>query len=142
MRTSRSSRSSPAAKLEIAGITGSADLLGALRYDVGGTIASDTGAYTFTASDTAWTSAALPIAPIVAVLGIPDLVARGGEAHDVAFVPSGDVHGTFTLAGVRGSIAGYSLHDFAGPVTVVGDGIGSTGLDAVLADGTPVAAVG
>jgi exopolysaccharide biosynthesis protein len=136
-------RVAPAVKLEIAGITGTLDALADLHYDLEGNVVGDTGAYPFTATDTAWTAAAVPLAPIVALLGIPDVVVGEGDARAVAFAPdAAGALGTFTLSGVRGSIAGYALHDLAGQITVVGDGIGSTGLDGVLADGTPVAAVG
>ena len=65
-----------------------------------------------------------------------------GTARDVAFTGAGGLHGTFTLDAVRGSIAGRALHALAGPVTFVRDGLGTTGLNALLEDGTPVAAVG
>lgn len=129
-------------KLEIAGLDGTLDAGAALRYDVRGIVACATGAYPFTATSRRWSAPALPVAPFAALLGAGDLVAREGEARGVAFSVANGPAGTFTLQGVSGAIAGQAFHDLAGPVTIVPNGLGSTGLDAVLDDGTPVAAVG
>jgi len=138
------------AKLELAGIDGTLDALDRPTYDLHGNVISDIGAYPFTASavadgagvDQRLRAATVPLGPIAALLNDADLNVTDGEAHDVAFASDGGWHGTFTLAGVRGTVAGRALHDLAGPVTIVPDGLGSIGLDATLDDGTPVAAVG
>ncbi len=132
----------PDVKLEIAGLGGSLDAATALHYDLRGDVVGDAGGAPFTASDTRWTAASLPVAPFAALLGTPEVTVRDGEAHAVTIVPGAALHATFTLAGVRASIAHHALHDVAGNITLVHDGIGSTGLDGVLDDGTPVAAVG
>ena len=132
----------PLSKLEIAGLGGTLDASADVHYDMHGDVVGATGAYPFAATDGRWSAAALPVAPFAALLGDPDVIARAGEARNVAFRFGNGPSGTFTLDAVAGEIAGHALHDLAGPVTIVPDGIGSTGLDAVLADGTPVAAVG
>ena len=137
-----------AAKVEVAGIEGTLDSAAHLAYDLHGNVISDTGAYPFTAvADGAgagirWRAAALPLAPFAALLGSAELTVSDGTARDVAFTGAGGLHGTFTLDAVRGSIAGRALHALAGPVTFVRDGLGTTGLNALLEDGTPVATVG
>ena len=56
---------------------------------------------------------------------------------------AGGMHGTFTLDGVRATIAGHALHALTGPVTIVPDGFGQRRVSMrLLDDGTPVAAVG
>lgn len=132
----------PMAKLDIAGVTGTLDALSRLHYTLHGDVIGDTGAYPFTATDERWSAAALPVAPFVTLLGDADLSVREGEARAVAFTAANGPSGTFTLNAVRGAIAGHALHDLSGPIAVVRDGIGSTGLDGTLDDGTPVAAVG
>jgi len=137
-------------KLELTGIDGTLDAAERLTYDLRGNVIADTGAYPFSANavadpqgvDQRWSAAALPLAPLTALLAGADFSVSDGTAHDVTFTSAGGLRGTFTLDGVRAAIAGHALHDLAGPVTVVHDGLGSTGLDAVLDDGTPVAAVG
>jgi exopolysaccharide biosynthesis protein len=139
-----------APKLELAGIDGTVDAAEHLAYDLRGNLITDTGAYPLAANavadasegDVHWTAATLPLAPFAALLGNGGLSVRDGEARNVTFTSAGGLHGTFTLANVSGSIGGRAVHALAGPVTVVRDGIGSTGLDALLEDGTPVAAVG
>ena len=139
-----------AGKLEIAGLGGTLDATTRLTYDLHGNVVSDTGAYPFSGSavgdganvDERWTAAAIPLAPVAALLGNPGLTVSDGNARDVTFSTTGGLRGTFTLDGVRGSIAGRGVHALTGNVTIVHDGIGSTGLDALLDDGTPVAAVG
>ena len=144
--------SSPA-HLEFAGITGTLDSASEsdLAYDLHADVVSDTGAYPITARAVAadgggtehtWTAAHLPVAPFAALLGSRDVALTAGEARDVKFATVGGFRGTFTLADVAGTIAGHEVHALAGPMTIVHDGIGSTGLDATLADGTPVAFVG
>ena len=143
--------SGDATKVELAGIDGTLDASGHLIYDLRGNLITATGAYPLAANavadtgegiDAHWTAAAVPLAPLAALLGSAGLTVRDGEARDVTFTSAGGLHGTFTLANVRASIAGHAVHGLAGPVTVVRDGLGSTGLDALLDDGTPVAAVG
>jgi exopolysaccharide biosynthesis protein len=139
-----------ATKVEVAGVSGTLDLSAHLAYDLHGDLISDTGAYPFTATaiadsgdgDAHWSAAAIPLAPIAALLGNADLTVHDGEARNVTFTSAGGLHGTFALANVSATIAGRPVHGLAGPVTIVHDGLGSTGLDALLADGTPVAAVG
>jgi exopolysaccharide biosynthesis protein len=135
-------RSTGGAKLEVAGVNGTLAVLDHPSYALEGSVIAATWAYPFTATAARWTAAALPLAPITALLANPDLHVLAGEADGVSFSLDGGVRGTFALAGVTGSLAGHPLHDLAGPVTVVPNGIGSSGLDAVLDDGTPVAAVG
>jgi len=135
-------RGTGAAKVELAGINGTVGLFDRPAYTLAGDLIAENGAYPFVASGARWTAADVPLAGLTALLGDPDLHVQAGEAHDVSFTTAGGVHGTFTLAGVHATLAGHPLHDLAGPVTVVPDGIGSSGLDAVLDDGTPVAAVG
>jgi exopolysaccharide biosynthesis protein len=143
--------SDPATKVEVAGVSGTIDASARITYDVRGDLIADTGAYPFSAKavsdsgagvDARWTAAAVPLAPLTALLGTASLAVSDGEARDVTFTSAGGLHGTFTLANVRASIAGQAVHGLAGPVTIVGDGLGSTGLDALLDDGTPVAVVG
>jgi hypothetical protein len=137
-------------KLEVAGLDGALEAAQRLTYDLQGSVIDETGAYPFRASavaaaagiDDRWTAAALPPAPFAALLGSSDLTVSDGLARNVAFRFAGGVRGTFTLDGVRAAIAGHGVRALAGPVTIVGDGVGSTGLDAQLDDGTPVAAVG
>ena len=139
-----------ASKVEVAGIDGTLDAAANLTYDLRGNLITDTGAYPLTANavadnggvDLHWRAAAVPLAPLAGLLGNPDLTVRDGEAHDVAFTSAGGLRGTFTLANVRATISGHAVHDLSGPVTIVGDGLGTTGLNALLEDGTPVAAVG
>ena len=123
-----------------------------LTYDVHGNVIADTGAYPFSANavadgagvDQHWNAAALPLAPLAALLaGVrPQRAATASRATSRSARPAG-VRGTFTLDGVRASIAGHARAR-ARPVRSrsCGDGVGSTGLDALLDDGTPVAAVG
>jgi exopolysaccharide biosynthesis protein len=132
----------PQSKLEIAGLDGTLDAATSLHYDVRGIVVGATGAYPFSATSRRWSAPALPVAPFVALLGDGAFVAREGEARGVAFTLANGPAGTFALSGVSGAIAGHALHDLHGPITIVPDGLGSTGLDAVLDDGTPVAAVG
>lgn len=142
-------RSTGAAKLEVAGLNGTLDAAAHLTYDLRGSVIGDT-AYPFSASavddgqsvDQHWSAAALPMAPVAALVGNPALAFSDGEARNVTFTSAGGVHGAFTLDGVRGSIEGHALHALTGPVTIAADGLGSAGLGAILADGTPVAAVG
>jgi Phosphodiester glycosidase len=142
-------RSAGAAKLEVAGLNGTLDAAAHLTYDLHGNVIADT-AYPFTANavddgqniDQHWRAPALPVAPVSAIFGNSGLTFSEGEAHNVTFTSAGGLHGTFTLDAVRGSIEGHALHALTGNVTIVPDGLGSTGLDAVLDDGTPVAAVG
>jgi exopolysaccharide biosynthesis protein len=140
-----------ATKVDIAGVNGTLDASARLIYDLRGNLISNTGAYPLSANavgdsgegvDAHWTAAVLPLASLTALLGDANLTVRDGEARDVAFTSAGGLRGTFTLANVRASIAGQNVHALAGPVTIVSDGLGSTGLDAQLDDGTPVAAVG
>jgi exopolysaccharide biosynthesis protein len=140
-----------APKVELAGVDGTLDANAQLAYELRGNLIASTGAYPFAARAVAdagagggvrWTAPALPLVPLAALLGNGDLAVTDGEARNVTFTSAGGLRGTFVLAGVRASIAGHDVHDLAGPVTVVRDGLGSSGLDAVLADGTPVAAVG
>ncbi len=139
-----------AAKVEVAGIGGSLDAAARVTYDLHGNLISDTGAYPFTATavaddagaDVRWRAAALPVAPFAALIGSTDLAVSDGTARDVTFTEAGGFHATLTLDAVRGSVAGRALHALAGPVTLVRDGLGTTGLNALLEDGTPVAAVG
>jgi exopolysaccharide biosynthesis protein len=135
-------RGTGAAKVELAGINGTLGLFDRPAYTLAGNVIADTGAYPFVASGRQWTAPAIPLSGLTALLGNPDLRVQSGEAHDVSLTPAGGLHGTLTLTGVHATLAGHPLHDLAGPVTVVPDGIGSSGLDAVLDDGTPVAAVG
>jgi len=132
----------PGPKFELAGIDGTVDSGAHLAYDLHGDVIAATGAYPFSAADAHWNAAAVPLAPVAALLGVSGLTVHDGEAHDVAFTTAGGLHGTFALANVSASIAGHAVHALAGPVTIVPDGLGSTGLDALLEDGTPVAAVG
>jgi exopolysaccharide biosynthesis protein len=137
-------------KVEVAGIDGTLDAAAHVTYDLRGNVVADTGAYPFTGNavaggegvDQRWTAASLPLASLAALLGNRALTVSDGTARNVSFTSAGGLHGTFTLDGVRASIAGHALHGLTGPVTIVSDGLGSTGLDAVLDDGTPVAAVG
>jgi len=131
----------PADKLELAGIDGTLGAGETVRYDLHGDVASATGAYPFAATNAQWTAPALPLVPFTTLLGDADIAVIAGEAHDVTFSPAA-TRGSLTLDAVRGTIAGHGLHDLAGNVTIVPDGIGSTGLDGVLDDGTPLAAVG
>jgi len=131
-----------APSLEVAGLDGTLDASVQLAYTLHGNVIADTGAYPFVADDERWSAAALPLAPLSALLGNGDLTVSDGTARDVAFSTADGLHGTFTLDAVRGSIAGHTVHGLSGPVTIVDDGLGSTGLDATLDDGTPVAAVG
>jgi exopolysaccharide biosynthesis protein len=140
-----------ASKVDIAGVNGTIDASARITYDARGSLITDTGAYPLSANavadsgegvDARWTAAVLPLAPLAALLGNANLTVRDGEARDVTFTSAGGLHGTFSLANVRASIAGQAVHALTGPVTVVRDGIGSTGLDALLDDGAPVAAVG
>jgi hypothetical protein len=131
-----------ASKVDVAGVNGTIDGSTRITYDVRGNLITDTGAYPVSASDARWSAAVLPLAPITTLLGSANLTVRSGEAHDVSFTPAGGLRGTFTLADVRATIAGQAVHALNGPVTIVHDGAGSPGLDAVLDDGTPVAAVG
>ena len=139
-----------AAKVEVAGVNGSIDAAAHLTYDVRGSVVADTGAYPFTGNavadsenvDGRWKAAALPLAPLAALLGNAALTVSDGVARNVTFTSAAGLHGTFVLDGVRASIAGRGVHALTGPVTIVRDGLGSTGLDALLDDGTPVAAVG
>jgi exopolysaccharide biosynthesis protein len=135
-------RGTGAAKVELAGIDGVLALFDRPAYALTGNVIAETGAYPFAAGSAHWTAAAVPLAGFTALLGDPDLRVQSGEAHAVSFTTAGGVRGAFTLADVRATLAGHPLHDLAGPVAVVPDGIGSRGLDAVLDDGTPVAAVG
>jgi hypothetical protein len=142
-------RGAGAAKLEVAGLDGTLDAAAHLTYDLHGDVIGDT-AYPFTANavddgagiDQRWSAPTLPVAPVIALFGNPDFALSEGDARKVTFTSAGGPHGTFTLDGVRGSIAGHALHALTGNVTIAPDGLGSTGLDAVLDDGTPVAAVG
>jgi exopolysaccharide biosynthesis protein len=137
-------------RAEVAGVSGTADLSAHLAYDLRGDVVSDTGAYPFRAGaiadssdgDVHWSAPALPLAPLVALIGNPDLAVQSGEARNVSFTSGGGLHGTFALANVSATIAGRHVHGLTGPMTIVRDGLGSTGLDAILEDGTPVAAVG
>lgn len=137
-------------KLEVAGVDGTLEAAQHLTYDLQGDVIAQSGAYPFRASavddaagvDDHWTAAALPAAPFAALLGSSDLSVSDGVARNVAFSVAGGLRGTFTLDGVRAAIAGRDVRALAGPVTIVGDGAGSTGLDGLLDDGTPVAAVG
>jgi exopolysaccharide biosynthesis protein len=139
-----------AGKLEVAGVDGTIRSGTHVTYDLRGNLITDTGAYPISANavaeaggvDVRWRAANVPVAPFAALLENPDLTVRDGEAHNVSITSAGGFTGTFTLANVRGTIAGQAMHDLAGPVTVVGDGLGTSGLNAVLDDGTPVAAVG
>lgn len=137
-------------KLEVAGIDGTLEAAQRLTYDLQGNMIAESGGYPFRANavadgsgvDDHWTAAALPVAPFAALLGSSDFTVSDGIARNVAFSLAAGVHGTFTLDGVRAAIAGHDVRALAGPVTVAGDGLGSTGLNAQLDDGTPVAAVG
>ncbi len=142
-------RSTGAAKLEVAGLNGTLDAATHLTYDLHGNVIGDT-AYPFSANavddgqnvEQHLTADALPVAPVAALFANPDVVLSAGEAHKVAFTSADGLHGRLALDGVRGSIQGHALHALTGNVTVAPDGVGSTGLDAILDDGTPVAAVG
>lgn len=129
-------------KLELAGIDGTLDAAARLSYELHGNVVADTGAYPFSASDARWNAAALPVAPFTALLDDADLSVSDGVARNVAFTSGGGLNGTFVLDNVQASIGGHAVHGLTGPVTIVGDGLGSRGLDATLDDGTPVAAVG
>ena len=142
---------SAATKLDVAGVNGTIDASSRLTYDVRANLITDTGAYPLTANavpdpsegvDAHWAAAVIPLAPLTALLGSPNLSVSDGEARDVAFTSAGGLRGTFALADVRGTIAGQPVHGLAGPITIERDGAGSTGLDALLDDGAPVAAVG
>ena len=135
-------RDAGAAKVELAGVNGTLSLFDQPGYALTGDVIDDSGAYPFTVNPAHWSAAAVPLAALTTLLGNPDLHVQAGEAQNVSLSATGGVHGTFALSGVRATLAGHALHDLAGPVTVVHDGIGSPGLDAVLDDGTPVAAVG
>lgn len=128
-------------KVELDGIDGTLDAAAQLSYELHGDLVADTGAYPFAASAARWSAAALPVAPLTALLGNADLNVSAGVARNVAFAPDRG-GGTFVLDGVQASLAGHALHGLSGPVTIVRDGLGTTGLDATLDDGTPVAAVG
>jgi hypothetical protein len=129
-------------KVELAGIDGTLDAAARLTYVLRGNVIADTGAYPFSASDARWNAAALPLAPLTALLGDADVSVTDGLARNVAFAPAAGPSGTFVLDNVQASVAGHALHGLTGPVTIAADGLGSTGLDATLDDGTPVAAVG
>jgi hypothetical protein len=137
-------------KLEVAGLDGTLEAAQRVTYDLQGNVIAATGAYPFRANavadtsgvDDHWTAPALPAAPFAALLGSSDLTVSDGVARNVAFSFAAGARGTFTLDGVRAAIAGHDVRALAGPVTIVGDGVGSSGLDAQLDDGTPVAAVG
>jgi exopolysaccharide biosynthesis protein len=140
-----------AARLEVAGISGTLAPLEGAAYTLSAELITAAGAYPLAASavngangeiDQHWTAPAVPLAPLVALLGDAGLAVTEGEARDVAFTSAGGLRGTLTLAGLRGTIAHRAVHDVAGPVTIVRDGLGTAGLDGVLDDGTPVAAVG
>jgi exopolysaccharide biosynthesis protein len=140
-----------ATKIELAGISGTLDANGRLTYDLRGNLIADTGAYPIAANAVAgpngdvnwrWTASAVPLAPLALLLAAGDLTVRDGDARDVTFTSAGGLHGALTLAGVRATVAGHGVTGLTGPIVVVPDGLGSSGLDATLDDGTPVAAVG
>jgi exopolysaccharide biosynthesis protein/uncharacterized Zn-binding protein involved in type VI secretion len=140
-----------AGQLEISGIDGTLAPLERPAYNLSAELITDAGAYPLTASavsgpdgvvDQRWAAPVLPLAPLAALLGTDAVSVAAGEARDVAFTSAGGLRGTLTLAGVRATLAGHTVHDATGPLTIVGDGVGTTGLDAVLDDGIPVAAVG
>jgi hypothetical protein len=130
------------AQLEVAQIDGT--LLAGERQDLDLQAAVVTAAGTFplTCRDGLWRAAALPLAPLAALLGSGELSVRDGAARDVALSAENGLHGTLTLDGVRATIAGHRVGALSGPLTFVPDGVGSTGLDAVVDGATPVAAVG
>ncbi|HEY5348433.1 MAG TPA: hypothetical protein VIJ64_01840, partial [Candidatus Lustribacter sp.] len=112
-----------APKVELVGVDGTLDANAQLGYDLHGSLIAATGAYPFAARALAdagagggvrWTAAALPLAPIAALLDNGDLAVTDGEARDVTFTSAGGLRGTFTLAGVRASIAGHDVHGLAG----------------------------
>jgi hypothetical protein len=129
------------ATLDVAHLDGSVVAGERPTVDLHGDVVAGARLYPFTAAAGRWTAAALPLAPLAALLGSSAVRVDDGEARDVAFDDDA-VRGTLTLDGVRATIAGRRVSGLSGPLTIVPDGLGSTGLDAVLDDTTPVAAVG
>ncbi len=139
------------ATLAMAGITGTIEAGERTTYDVHGTVDAGPRAYAFAAEAIAdatgrveqrWSAPALPLAPIVALLGRSDLRVSAGEAREVALIFTDGLRGTLTLAAVDADIAGHDVRGLAGPLTFAPDGLGSAGLAAQVDGATTLTATG
>ena len=142
--------------VEIAGIDGDVHAGDALTYALTATWADDVspaGAVPVVARATLedgrvvhdFTAAELPLSGLGALLagdGAPATLA-GGLAHDVDVRYDGRLHATMRIDGATVHLGAATLTRVSGPLTVVGDGLGSPGLDAtVLPANAPLALTG
>ncbi len=74
----------------------------------------------------------LPLAGIGTLIGGNGVTLRGGIAHDVSVTLDGGLRATMTIDGVAANLGSASIAGISGPLTIVGDGLGSAGLDATL----------
>jgi exopolysaccharide biosynthesis protein len=139
-----------ATAVEITGIDGTIAAGPRPVYDLTGSLVDASGSYPIAGQAAidgnvlrhAWTSPALPLAPLSALIASDALVVTAGVARDVAFSYDDGLRGTFRLDGVQARIAGHDVRDIGGPVTVVPDGAGSGGLGGQLPGGVAALAVG
>ncbi len=129
--------------VELAGISGEVHADPALSYALDATWADDVsplGAFPVSASATTtggravqrFAARALPLSGIGALLGGAGATLSGGTAHDVAATYDGGLHATMRLDGVNVRAGASTVANISGPLTIVGDGFGSGGLDATL----------
>lgn len=130
------------ARVDVAGIGGTFTTGEAPAFDLRAHLDAGGATYPLAVHERRLSAAALPLAPLAAVWGNPAVAVTAGEARTLDLTLEGGPHGTLTLADVAGTLAGHAVSALAGNLTFAPDGIGSTGLDALLDGVTPVAAVG
>jgi exopolysaccharide biosynthesis protein len=140
--------------VEITGIDGDVHAGNGLRYALAGTWIDDVapaGAYPFTATGAlvagrtvhTLAAAALPLAGLGALLGTGGVTFTGGVAHDLRATYDGALTATMRIADANVGLGATTIAHISGPLTVVGDGLGSPGLDATLLPaGVPLALTG
>jgi exopolysaccharide biosynthesis protein len=98
--------------------------------------------YPFAVNGQRLTAAAVPLAPLAALWANPAFAVVSGDARDVDLTSAGGLHAALTLAHVDATIAGHAVTALSGPLAIVPDGIGTTGLDAYLNGRVPLAVAG
>jgi exopolysaccharide biosynthesis protein len=129
--------------VQLAGISGDVQAGPAPTYALAGVVTdriTPLGASPFTAQATAVDgavvhtvrAATLPLGGIGALLGGDGVTFTGGTAHDVQVTLGASVRATMTIDGLTAHLGNASIAGLRGPLTIVGDGLGSAGLDATL----------
>ena len=111
-------------------------------FDLSANLGAGSASYPFALKGQRLTAAVVPLAPLAALWANPAFAVASGEARDVDVTAEDGPRGTLSLAHVDATIAGHDVTALAGNLTLVPDGIGTTGLDGYLNGITPLAATG